>query len=147
MNFLGTVVVRIVESVKKVLHVHTYQVESGFVLLVLLLVTVISGGEAVEWIGVGAVFFAFAHAKVANRLAEREEYRQINAYCEGIGILSCHHKTKRYFIIKEMLWFVYFILLGAWSALVGVILFLLYEPWRKLWRTHHPLAEKLQKKN
>lgn len=136
--------VYIVDFLKKVLHVHTYQIEFGFVLLVLIVITLLSGGEAVEWIGAGAVFFAFAHAKVANRLSERESYRQSQAHCRGIDMLSYHNKTKSYFILKEVLWFAYFILLGAWSALAGVILFLLYEPWRHVWRKYHPLEAKFK---
>jgi hypothetical protein len=38
-------------------------------------------------------------------------------------------------------WFVYFILLGAWSALAGVIVFLLYTPWRNYYRKYHPIEK------
>lgn len=143
MKYLGRNLVRFVDWIKKTTGLHTYQVELLTVAIVLASVLCIKRGEPVEIVGAIAVFFSFAHAKVANRLAEREAYRSRMNICDGISV-SYHHKVKYYFYMKESLWFVYFIALGAWSALVGTFIFLLYEPWRKLWRQYHPLEDKLQ---
>lgn len=139
---VGKILVRMVEKIKQITGLYTYQVEYAFVFLVLFVTAVINKADFIEWIGAAAVLVSFMHAKVANRLAEREKFRQQNS--DEI-ILSYHYKIGRFFILKEILWFAYFILLGAWSALVGVIIFLLYEPWRKLWRKYFPLLEKIEK--
>lgn len=143
---IGLKIVKIVEKIKKITGLYTYQIEFIFVGILLVLTIILKKGELVEFIGAAAVFFSFGHAKVANRLAEREEYRKDKKE-EDTFILSYSHKVARYFYLKEIFWFVYFVLLGAWSALVGCIIFLLYEPWRKLWRKYHPLSEKLKDKN
>lgn len=133
----------LVERVKKITGLYTYQVEFIFVASLLVLVVVLKGGSWIEFVGAGAVFFTFAHAKVANRLSEREEYRNKKGE-DDKTILSYYFKIKRYFYLKEVLWFAYFTLLGAWSALVGTVIFLLYQPWRNLWRKYHPLSEKFK---
>ena len=142
---LGKILVKIVEKIKQVTGLYTYQVEYGFVFIILFAVVLINKSEMYEWIGALAVLVTFMHAKVANRLAEREKYRQ--QHNTDDIILSYHYKIKKFFILKEILWFAYFILLGAWSALVGVIIFLLYEPWRKLWRKYYSLEEKVKKES
>ena len=53
---------------------------------------------------------------------------------------SKHRWAGRYFLGKELLWCVYFIAHGSWSALAGVGLFLAYPFWRRLWRRWHPIA-------
>lgn len=144
MKIFGRILVGTVEKVKSLTGLHTYQIEFLFVGIILLSVIMVQHDSWVEYIGAGAVFFSFAHAKVANRLAEREEYRK-KKNAHDLVILPYYHKTKKYFFVKEILWFIYFILLGAYSALVGCVIFLLYEPWRKLWRKYHPLDQKLNK--
>ena len=84
----------------------------------------------VEWIGAVAVLLTFGHAQVANRLAERAEIQ-----ADGV---ECYRWARRYWIGKEILWLIYFVMLGAYSALVGVGVFLLYPIWRVLWRAPHP---------
>lgn len=143
MKIFGKILVGIVERIKSFTGLHTYQIEFLVVGTSLLSVIILRHDSWVEYIGAGAVFFSFAHAKVANRLAEREEYRKKNDGHDSV-VLPYYYKTKKYFYLKEILWFVYFILLGAYSALVGCIIFLLYEPWRNLWRKYHPLEQKFK---
>ena len=105
----------------------------------LVLVALITHKGLVEWLGVLAVLVTFGHAQIADRLHEREAYRySIDKKVE----VECYWELNYYFYTKEILWFVYFCFLGAWSALVGVCIFLLYPLWRKYWRKKHPLRLK-----
>jgi hypothetical protein len=131
----GYYVVKTVSSIKRVLGCKTYHLEAGVLLLILLGVTVLNGGDWIEYLGVAAVFFAFMHATIAEYMREAEVERSM------LGpelSATCHHKLPYYFYAKEICWFLYFFLLGAHSALVGVIFFLLYQPWRRLWRKYNP---------
>lgn len=111
----------------------TWHIELAVVAAVLSAVALLSGGSLVEWIGTLAVLASFAHGQVSDRLAEREAARERPA-------VHCHRMSGRYFIAKEALWLSYFVTHRAWSALAGVLLFLLYPAWRRFWRTRHPLA-------
>lgn len=106
----------------------TWHVESSFVGLVLAAVVFATGrsGQWVEWLGAAAVWLTFGHASIGFRLQEAEEKRtEIH--------VACHKKLKWYFLGKEACWLLYFIMLGAWSALVGVFVFLIYPWWRFAW--------------
>lgn len=126
--------VRFVEKIKTLTHLRTYQVEMLFVLIILCLIGFISKKGTVEWIGVIAVFLNFGYISVANRLREQEEIR-VEAKTKPLVV--CYKKLDQYYVGKELLWFTYFYFLGAWSAIAGIILFLLYRPWRKVWRKYH----------
>ena len=110
----------------------TWHLELAVVATVLLTVAAISRGGWVEFVGAVAVILSFAHAQVADRLAEREAARDL------VGV-SCHRWASRYLFGKETLWLVYFIAHASWSALAGVGLFLIYTPWRRWWRRAHPV--------
>lgn len=110
----------------------TWIVEA-YVVAAVLVWTAAMTGHAVEWIGSGAVFFAFMHAQVADRLAEREEARKQPD-------VDCYKMAGRYFLAKEVLWCLYFVAHKSWTALIGVGVFLLYPLWRKLWRRWHPIT-------
>ena len=136
--FLEQIPVRLVETLK-IGKFHTYHIEMAIVFAVLVVVAIVSQKGVIEWIGVGAVFLTFGYVSVADRLQEVQEVKGT----EGKDVeVWCHYKLKYYLWGKEALWFVYFFLLGAWSALVGVFIFLLYPLWRKLWRKYHPLQSK-----
>ena len=104
----------------------TWHVELAVVASILFSVALVTGGR-VELVGAGAVSLSFAHAQVADRLAEREAAR-------AVATVECHRWATRYLVGKEALWLVYFVALHAWSALAGVALFLAYPVWRRLWR-------------
>lgn len=133
--------VRIVETLKRRFGLKTWHVESAFVFLCLATVAAgriaITGHGWVEWIGVLAVWGTFQHASVANRLEEKEARRAAQT---GTPEVECYEKLARYFYLKEIAWFVYFVLIGAYSALVGVFVFLAYGHWRKAWRKYHPVS-------
>lgn len=88
-----------------------------------------------ELIGALAVVLTFAHVQVADRLAERA------AADEWVGVqtVECHRWARRYLLGKEICWLLYFVALGAWSALVGVGVFLFYPFWRSYYRKWRPL--------
>jgi hypothetical protein len=114
----------------------TWVYEFLVVLVVLVVVALITKKGIIEWIGVLAVLITFGHTQIADRLHEREARRyKIDKTAE----VECYWKLNYYFYTKEILWFVYFVFLGAYSALVGVFLFLLYPLWRRWWRKRHPL--------
>jgi len=81
----------------------------------------------IGWLCAVAVLFTFMHAQVSFRLSEAEEQRTIIQ-------VECYKKAQYYFLAKESCWFLYFALLGAWPALVGVLVFLLYPIWRQYHR-------------
>lgn len=137
MNILEKIPADIVKYLKKVLKVKTYVIEYIFVATVLIVVALVSKKGMVEWLGVLAVFLTFGHTSIADRLHEREAKRySIDKKVE----VNCYWKLNYYFVAKEACWFIYFYLLGAWSALVGVFVFLCYPLWRKLWRRHKPVV-------
>lgn len=110
----------------------TWQKEALCVASILLITTLFTGCRTIEWLGSCAVLLAFMHAQVGYRLQEAEESRPLN-----LQQVHCYRWLNRYFILKEIFWFVYFVLLGAWSALIGVFIFLLYPLWRKLHLRSH----------
>ncbi len=116
---------------KKIFHVKTYIIEYVFVGIILSTIALISGKGIVEWVGVLAVLINFGHTQIADRLKEKEEKRFHN---NEVVSVDCYWKLNYYFYAKELCWFLYFFLIGAWSALAGVFIFLLYPLWRKTWR-------------
>jgi hypothetical protein len=130
----------------------TYHVELVVVAAVLAAVTGLSDGEWFQYVGAGAVLLSFAHVQVADRLAEAESQR-IEFATRSVRVSSsgdvaarydhnqrafsvhCHRWAARYLVGKEVLWLAYFIFLGAWSAIAGVVMFLLYPLWRHWWRS------------
>ena len=121
----------------------------------------------VEWVGGLAGIVTFANVQVADRLAEAEASREERS--EHFGMIHellilpeghekrpseedvkkansrlyhhayCYRWATRYLIGKEICWLVYFVVLGAHSALVGVGVFLLYPVWRHQYRKRKPL--------
>lgn len=115
----------------------TWQVEMLVVAAVLVGVVLSTHryADPVEWIGAGAVLLSFGHAQVADRLAENMAF---TARATGVGgqiSVECFRWANRYLVGKEALWFVYFVMHGAYSALAGVVLFIAYPFWRAWWRS------------
>jgi len=116
--------------------VQTWHVEFIVAATLLFGTALLSHKGLIEWIGVCAVLLTFGHAQIADRLHERESLRSQKSQSVEI---ECYWKLNYYFYAKEILWFIYFIYLGAYAALVGVGIFLLYPLWRKWWRRNHPI--------
>jgi hypothetical protein len=110
----------------------TWTLELLAVALVLGPVWSATGSAWLELVGAVAVLLTFAHAQVADRMTEREARRSRPE-------VHCWRWSRRYFVAKEVLWFAYFAIHGSWSALVGVVVFLLYPLWRTWYRRVWPL--------
>lgn len=108
--------------------VRTWMVELAVVTFVLQCVAAFSGGGGLEAVGAFAVTLTFAHAQVADRMAESEGRRGIDQHT-----VSCYRWATRYLVSKEVLWCIYFIAHHSWSALAGVGIFLAYPVWRRWW--------------
>ena len=118
----------------------TWQIEMivvGNILFPVALLTAKPENYYAEYIGALAVLLTFAHVQVADRLAEQAEQEEKE---KGETTVDCHRWTKRYLLSKEICWCLYFVLLGAYSALVGVGVFLLYPVWRHYYRKRRPLV-------
>ena len=113
--------------------IRTWQLELAAVAAILATITTATGGGGIELVGAAAVTLSFAHAQVADRLAEREAARARPS-------VDCHRWAARYLVGKEALWLAYFVAHRSWSALAGVALFLAYPAWRRWWRARRPLV-------
>jgi len=111
----------------------TWHIEATVMAMALAVTVIASGGAAAEWIGAVAVWLSSRHMSVADRLQEQEAAR------EQAGV-DCHQWLNRYWLAKEAVWVQYFVLLEAWSALVGAVLFIAYPYWRRLYRRWRPLG-------
>jgi hypothetical protein len=132
----------------------TWKKEALVVAMILAGVVVATGGKSVEWLGAVAVLLTFFHCQVGFRLSEAEDAREklwrtdrfrlaeLDAalapplqpadHTPHLAHVECHRWLTRYFLAKEVVWLTYFVWLGAWSALVGVGVFLVYPIWRRL---------------
>lgn len=75
-----------------------------------------------------AVLLTFGHAQIADRMAEKQE-------AMDEPTVDCYRKLRYYFIGKEACWFLYFLVSHAYSALIGVLVFLAYPFWRRIYRS------------
>lgn len=69
------------------------------------------------------VLYTFSHMQVGSRLEEAQVRTEVT--------VECYARLTRYLILKEICWLLGFLLLGAWSALGGIPLFLFYPAWRR----------------
>lgn len=118
------------------MRLRTWHFEVALVALVLAATVMLTRGGAVEWLGAAAVLAGFAHAQVADRLAEAEAFRA-RGFNLMVGLepsVDCYRWQTRYLVGKEVLWFAFFVAHRSWSALVGVGVFLLYPLWRRWYR-------------
>jgi hypothetical protein len=99
--------------------IRTWQVELLVVATGLAATVYFSCGGWREALTAAAVLAGFAHAQVSDRLAEMEGRRTQPE-------VHCWRWSLRYFVAKEALWFAVFAAYRNWSALAGVVLFLLY---------------------
>lgn len=112
----------------------TWYYEHAVVIGVLAAVWLASGYEPREALGSLAVYLAFGHASVSERMREREAARAVPS-------VDCYRASTWYFVGKEICWAAYFFWSGTYAALVGCALFAAYPLWRRWWRRVHPMAE------
>jgi hypothetical protein len=101
----------------------TWHYEHAVIVTVLAIVWFATGHEWRELLGSIAVYLGHGCASIGARMEEQEAIRDKPS-------VPC---------FKQIAWFGYFVWSGAWSALVGCVLFGLYPFWRKYWRKRHPL--------
>ncbi len=134
-------IISLISNIKKIFNIRTFVIEMFFVWAVLIATAIISGKAMIEWIWVLAVFLTFCYIQIADRMEEREHIKQQQiGYKKDKFSVECYHKLPKFYYAKEICWTIYFIYLGAWSALVWVALFILYVPWRKFYRKHVPIS-------
>ncbi len=133
--------INLILYIKNLFSIRTYVIEMIVVWWALVITAIISGKTMIEWIGVIAVFLTFCYIQIADRLEEREHLKQqAIGYQKDKNSVECYYKLPRFYYSKEICRAIYFIYLWAWSALVWVILFILYIPWRKFYRKHVPIS-------
>jgi hypothetical protein len=114
------------------LKLKTWYFETFFVALVLFLIIFFTKNVWREYVGGLAVLLSFGHGSIAERFREKEEKK-------NNPDVACFQYSLYYFIGKELCWLCYFIATKSYSALVGVVIFLVYPFWRKFWRYIHPI--------
>lgn len=138
---IGKATVHWVQRIKKQIWCRTFHIEYAVAALALIITALISKKWWIERVGVLAVFLNFCYIGIADRLQERESLRQKNnPVMNKHESVECYYKLPRFYYSKELCRTIYFIYLGAWSALVWVAIFLLYWPRRKLYRKYHPIG-------
>lgn len=119
----------------------TWHYEAAFVGLLLLIVALLtspsievarSGFEGLKsfliiWLSAGAVFGSFLHAQVGTYMAE-------DMGDMGEPVTECYYKLGEYWVFKEILWFLVFLISGAYPAIVGNVVFLVFPAWRKIYK-------------
>lgn len=79
------------------------------------------------WLSAGAVLGSFLHAQVGTYMAEDMSHTDE-------PLTECYHKLGEYWVYKEILWFCVFLLSGAYPAIAGSFIFLLFPVWRKIYK-------------
>jgi hypothetical protein len=119
----------------------TWHYEAAFVAVALLSVAALTtppitsafaGGASLKafliiWISAGAVFGSFLHAQVGTYMAEDMSHTEK-------PLTECYHKLGEYWVYKEVLWFAVFMLSGAYPAIAGNVIFILFPVWRKIYK-------------
>ena len=113
-----------------------WKIEFLFATTCLFFAWIISGMKPIEIIGSIAVLLTFSHVQVSSRLDEEaKKLENDNSVSNNKGghTVECRAWLERYLIGKESCWCIYFIAMGAYSALVGAFLFLAYPFWRRIY--------------
>lgn len=119
----------------------TWQYEAAFVASVLIVVALLTSPHLalvvsrvsalrsffIIWISAAAVFGSFLHAQVSTYMSE-------DMGTMPLPLTECYYKLDTYWVYKEVLWFLVFIASGAYPAIAGNIIFLLYPAWRKIYK-------------
>jgi hypothetical protein len=105
----------------------TWKIEMLVVAVILLIVNLAGKLWFIEILGSIAVLLTFGHAQVADRMAEQEGLRDKPS-------VECYRRLIYYYVGKEVFWCFYFLLNHSYSALVGVLVFITYPMWRKIYR-------------
>ncbi|OHB24103.1 MAG: hypothetical protein A2542_02900 [Parcubacteria group bacterium RIFOXYD2_FULL_52_8] len=92
-----------------------------------------------EWIGVLGVTLTFEYQVLSTYLREHAEAKKRKGNHKKSDFI--YKEIQVLFYVKEVIWITYFLTLGAYSALVGTILFILYGAWRRVYRQEIPVSD------
>ena len=84
----------------------------------------------IDMVAALAVLLSFGHAQISDRMAEKQGELDRPT-------VECYRKMWAYFFGKEICWLTYFCVTQAYSALVGVFVFLAYPIWRRIYRSRN----------
>ena len=141
-NFLRRILrpaLNFLQRIEKLFGPKAHYLETGFVFLVLSITALLSRKGSVEWLGVFGVTFTFEYQVLSTYLREHAEARKKQGRHRKSDIM--YKEIQLLYYSKEIVWVLYFFLLGAYSAIVGTILFISYGIWRKLYRQEFPLSD------
>lgn len=106
----------------------TWKIEMLVVAAILVVVNVFTHHlVSFEILGSIAVLLTFGHAQIADRLAEKQGKLDKPT-------VECYRNMWYYYVGKEVCWLLYFTSCHAYSALVGVVVFLVYPIWRRVYK-------------
>lgn len=108
----------------------TWKIEILLLISILILVNDLTNHLGLtDIIAAIAVLLSFGHVQISDRLSEQQDQLQKPT-------VHCYRQMMYYFIGKEICWLAFFCLTESYSALVGVIFFLLYPFYRKAYRLY-----------
>lgn len=129
------------EAIRKQTGLKAHHVETIFAAAILSLTALISGKGWIEWIGVVGVTMTFEYQVLSTYLREHAEAKKRKGRSDGNANLVREIQVLYY--LKELVWIAYFMFLGAYSALVGTILFICYGIWRRQYRKYFPIDNEI----
>ena len=135
MNFF----VRIFEDVRKTTGLKQHYIETAVAAVILIITAVISGKGWVEWVGVLGVILTFEYQVLSTYLREHAEAREQRGKKSKSDFI--YKEIQVLYYLKELIWVLYFLALGAYSALAGTFIFISYGAWRKVYRKMIPLSD------
>lgn len=110
----------------------TWHYEIGVVTAIVFASAEATGGTWPNRVTALALVFTFAHAQIADRMAEQQE--------RSADQIECWRKAAYFWVTKEALWITVFALTKLWTAIIGAVVFLLYPVWRKWYRKRRPFG-------
>ena len=137
---LLTGIIAIFERVRKATTLKDHYLETILAALILITTALISKKGWVEWVGVMGVIITFEYQVLSTYLSEHSEARAKHKRIVKSDLI--HKEIRILYFGKEAIWLIYFLALGAYSGLVGTIIFITYGFWRKKYREQIPLQKR-----
>ncbi len=131
--------VNIFEEIRKKTGLKPHYIETAVAAAILVATAIISGKGIVEWVGVLGVILTFEYQVLSTYLREHAEARKQKGHEKKSDTI--YMEIQVLFYLKEVIWTAYFLALGAYSAIAGTIIFIIYGAWRKLYRQEIPLSD------
>lgn len=104
-------------------YIKTWQKEA-FLTILFLMIPIVLNKTYIEVLSAIAVFFTFMELQINTRMREKQGQ-------QAIPSVHCYKYALTYFWTKEVLWVLFFILTGAYSGIIGSLIFMLYPIYRQ----------------